>query len=166
MIDQFKLSFLALLATLSVTACQITPETPSTADTEPKVDADLTDDSVIGVFPLQSSAVETLIARAEQQRESGDLDAAEGTVEEAISLAPDDTALWQQLAEIRLLRGRYSEAISAAQHSYLHGPQVGPLCEKNWRTIAEAQRLSTWVEAAEESRQRADQCRVKVRPRL
>ncbi|GJM11484.1 MAG: hypothetical protein DHS20C11_37600 [Lysobacteraceae bacterium] len=166
MIDQIKPAFLAILVLLSAAACQMTPSESPRVQAEPAVDAELDDDSVIGVFPLQSSAVETLIAQAEQQLAAGDLEAAERTVEEAIGLAPDDTALWQQLAEIRLRRGHYNEAISAAQHSYLHGPQVGPLCEKNWRTIAESQQLAGWADAAADSRQRAEQCRVKARPRL
>lgn len=147
--------------------CQLTPEEDAeTPASQPVPPSELPDDSVIGVFPLQSSAVETLTLQAQQHVDSGHYEAAELKIEEAIALAPDDTALWQHLAEVRLLMGRNREAISAAQHSYLHGPQVGPLCEKNWRTIAEAQHRSGWEEAAVDSLARAEQCRLKARPRL
>jgi tetratricopeptide (TPR) repeat protein len=94
------------------------------------------DNAQLQVYPHQDPAVENLMQRAAALRERGDLDGAIDAVNQALELAPRDPELLQEMAELRLLDGDFRMANRLARESWVLGPRVGPLCERNWHTIA------------------------------
>lgn len=91
--------------------------------------------------PQPNRAVEVLMARAEDQRGAGDLDAAVASLERAVRIAPADAVLWHQLAGLRLAQGQYSMVAQlAAKSNALATPADRALRGDNWQLIAEARR--------------------------
>jgi len=94
--------------------------------------------AALDVQPLRAPAVTALLAKVDVREHGGDLDAANRALDQALSVAPDDPLLIQRRAEIYLQLGRFGEAIRAARRSYAVGPRAGPICTRNWLTIAMA----------------------------
>lgn len=88
------------------------------------------------VYPLQNPAVQRLRDQSLAQRENGQVGDAMRTLSEALALAPRDPLLLQDMAELKLLDGKYRQADRLARESWDLGPRVGPLCERNWNTVA------------------------------
>jgi Tfp pilus assembly protein PilF len=65
----------------------------------------------------QPPAVVALLDRAEQQANTGDLDAAAVTLERAIRIDPRNAILWHHLATVRLAEGEAVEAEQLAAKS-------------------------------------------------
>lgn len=73
-----------------------------------------------------NTAVNALLARAEAERRGGELDAAIAAAERALRIAPDDPAVYLELASLRLERGENALAEQLARKglSYQPGPEL------------------------------------------
>lgn len=129
----------------------------------PEVDAEA---AQVQVYPLQNPAVRVLRERSTEQREAGDLRGALDSNAAALELAPENPLLMQDRAELHLLDGDYREALRLAQKSWQLGPRVGPLCERNWNTIALAAPRVGNDEAALEARRRVTDCSLPPVPHV
>jgi len=112
----------------------------------------------IEVFALSDPGGLLLLEQAREAEQSGQLDKAQRLVLEAIELTPDDPEYWQYLAELKLQASDYSAAIEHAQHSFELGPQIGPLCYRNWLTQQHAHDAMNATIAAAKAAGRAEIC--------
>jgi hypothetical protein len=110
----------------------------------------------VGREPVaQPPAVVALLDRAEQQANTGDLDAAAVTLERAIRIDSRNPVLWHHLATIRLAEGEPTEAeqLAAKSNSLAAGNQ--PLQARNWELIAQARHARGDAAGARAAEQRA-----------
>ena len=116
------------------------------------------------VYSLQNPAVKQLTAQAERAERSGDLDQAGGYLERALRIQPRDPQLLQHMAEIKLQKEDYQQALNFAVRSYDIGPRVGEICSRNWRTISVAKEHLKDAVGSSEAEERATQC-MNTRPK-
>lgn len=85
-----------------------------------------------------SPAVVALLGQAENQANSGDLDAAAASLERAIRIEPRNPLLWYHLATVRLAQQEAGQAeqLAAKSNSLAAGNRVQQ--SRNWRLIARA----------------------------
>jgi tetratricopeptide (TPR) repeat protein len=69
-----------------------------------------------------NNAVAALLARAEAEREGGNVDAAIAAAERALRIAPDDPAVYLELAQLRLERGDIALAEQLARKGLSYQP--------------------------------------------
>jgi cytochrome c-type biogenesis protein CcmH/NrfG len=62
-----------------------------------------------------AGAAAALLEQSRGERSSGELDRAAATLERGLTLAPDDPALWVELAEVRLAQGNAALAQETAR---------------------------------------------------
>lgn len=106
--------------------------------------------------PEPKRAVAALMRRAEDQRASGDLDAATVSLERALRIAPEEAILWHRLAEVRDAQRRPDLVVQlAAKSNALANPQDGQLHRDNWRLIAAARRALGDTDGAREAERRS-----------
>jgi tetratricopeptide (TPR) repeat protein len=106
--------------------------------------------------PEPKRAVAALMRRADDQRASGDLDAATVSLERALRIAPEEPTLWHKLAEVRNAQQRPELVVQlAAKSNALANPQDRQLRSDNWRLIAGARRALGDNEGAREAERRA-----------
>jgi tetratricopeptide (TPR) repeat protein len=103
----------------------------------------------------QPPAVVALLDRAEQQANTGDLDAAAVTLERAIRIDPRNAILWHHLATVRLAEGEAVEAEQLAAKSNSLAAGNHSLQARNWELIAQARRHRNDVAGARAAEQRA-----------
>ena len=103
----------------------------------------------------QPAAVVALLDRAEQQANSGDLDAAAVTLERAIRIDPRNPVLWHHLATLRLAEGEAVEAEQLAAKSNSLAAGNYSLQVRNWELIADARRHRGDVAGSRSAEQRA-----------
>ncbi len=75
--------------------------------------------------PSNNSAVNTLLAQADDARQQGDLDAAIAAAERALRIAPADPAVYYQLAVLRMQRGDLALADQLARKGLSYQPDPG-----------------------------------------
>ena len=129
----------------------------------PDVDAD---NAQLAVSPLQNPAVERMMQDAATLRERGDIDGAIKTVNQALAVAPRDPEVLQEMAELQLLDGDFKSANRLARQSISLGPKIGPLCERNWNTVALAAPRIGDDRGAREAAQELPQCAVDPVPHV
>ena len=97
----------ALLLAALVTGCaSFNGPAPSTGSRPaPSTSSAASGASVAEPTAAPSSATAALVDLSREQRADGDLARAAATVERALTIAPDDGALWVELAEIRFEQG-------------------------------------------------------------
>jgi hypothetical protein len=106
--------------------------------------------------PQPARAVEVLLARAEDQRRSGDLGGAAGSLERALRIEPNNPEPWSRLAAVRAEQGRFAMAEEfAAKSNSLAALADRALKRRNWEIIAAARRAQGRSEAAREAERRA-----------
>ena len=76
------------------------------------------------------------MTKANDQATEGQYQAAAGSLERAIRIAPDDPELWYQLARIRLRQGELVEAEELAGKSRTMAGGQPVLQARNWRLVA------------------------------
>ncbi len=116
------------------------------------------------VYSLQNPAVKQLTAQADNAERAGDLDLATGYLERALRIQPQDPQLLQHMAELKLQKEDYQQALNFAVRSYDSGPRVGEICSRNWRTISVAREHLRDANGANEAETRATQC-MNTRPK-
>ena len=122
------------------------------------------DSEGVQVYSLQNPAVKQLTAQAEGAERAGDLDQAGAYLERALRIQPRDPQLLQHMAEIKLQKEDYQQALNFAVRSYDTGPRVGEICSRNWRTISVAREHLNDANGAFEAEARATQC-MNTRPK-
>ena len=122
------------------------------------------DSEGVQVYSLQNPAVKQLTAQAQGAERAGDLDRAGGYLERALRIDPRDPQLLQHMAEIKLQKQDYQQALNFAVRSYDTGPRVGEICSRNWRTISVAREHLKDIDGASDAEARASQC-MNTRPK-
>ncbi len=151
-----------LIAVTLLSACASQPPAPiEERELEERVRTPAREESAgVQVYPLKNPAVAELTAQAKQAEADGDLGQASILLERAMRIQPRDPELLQQMAEVQLQRGEYSQAISFATRSHDIGPRVGELCARNWRTMSVAYERLGEVGEANLAQDRSQQCMV------
>ena len=160
---RIRLPIVFLLVLLA--ACSTAPPQPSPDEVNAKVRAPASQDSAgVQVYSLQNPAVKQLTAQAHDAEKAGDLDKAGGYIERALRIQPRDPQLLQHMAEIKLQKEDWQQALSFAERSYDIGPRVGEICSRNWRTISVAREHLNDASGASDAETRATQC-MNTRPK-
>jgi len=84
----------------------------------------------------RDGTIVALLTRANDQAAGGQYQAAAGSLERAIRIAPDDAGLWYELARIRLRQGELGEAEELAIKSRSMASGQPALQARNWRLVA------------------------------
>jgi cytochrome c-type biogenesis protein CcmH/NrfG len=85
-----------------------------------------------------NSAVISLVDAARGDVAGGKFDAASSSLERALRIEPQNPALWQELAKLRLQQGQYQQAEGLAARSNGWAGSNKPLRAENWRIIGQA----------------------------
>lgn len=104
----------------------------------------------------QHPAVVALLDRSWLLQEQGDFHGAASNIERGMRIAPQDAALWQRLAQIRLQQGLFHQAIEVAKKSTSLGQGLYQLIRDNWLLIAKAHELLGDAQASQLARLEAD----------
>jgi len=148
---------------LLLAACSTPPPAPDEVNTRVRTPASQ-DSEGVQVYSLQNPAVKQLIAQADGAEKAGQLDQAGAYIERALRIQPRDPQLLQQMAEIKLQKEDWQQALNFAQRSYDIGPRVGEICSRNWRTISVAREHLDDASGASDAARRATQC-MNTRPK-
>ena len=155
-----KTRLLRLLIPLLLAACSAQPPAPiKDKEIDSRVRAPASEDSAgVQVYSLQNPAVKELTAQAVVAEHAGDLDQASGYLERALRIEPRDPQVLQHMAEIKLQKEDYQQALNFAVRSYEIGPRVGEICSRNWRTISVAREHLNDTRGANDAEARAARC--------
>lgn len=136
---KYRLACLIVTAA-SLSACASGPyyrPLPPTAPTERQPAAQSgSGAAVAGQTSRLSGPTATLLGQSRDERDAGDLDAAAATIERALAIAPDEAALWVELAEIHFERGDLDRAEEMARKALTLTPAGTPEAERARRLIA------------------------------
>ena len=160
-----KIRPLVFLIVLLLAACSTQQPAPiKDKEIDSRVRAPATKDSAgVQVYSLQNPAVKELTAQALEAEHAGELDQASGYLERALRIEPRDPQLLQHMAEIKLQKEDYQQALNFAVRSYEIGPRVGEICSRNWRTISVAREHLNDTNGASDAEVRATRC-MNTRP--
>ncbi len=172
---RFRRSLLAstVLAVLALAACN-QPSAPSQATRPTRSDGDILasiqaagdkEKSVIDVHPLRDPGVASLQDAAQADVRAGQVDAAAAKLDQALKLSPNSPDLMQDRAEVAIRLKDYPAAEQLARKSWEIGPRLGPLCARNWQTIAELRQRAGDDAAATTAAKWVKQCHVEGIPR-
>ena len=161
-----KIKLLGVLIALLLAACSIQPPVPvEDQEVNARVRAPASEDRAgVQVYSLQNPAVKELTAQAVLAEREGHLDQAGGYLERALRIQPRDPQLLQHMAEIKLQKEDYQQALNFAVRSYDIGPRVGEICSRNWRTISVAREHLNDSKGAKDAAERATRC-MNTRPK-
>ncbi|HEX8779499.1 MAG TPA: tetratricopeptide repeat protein [Rhodanobacter sp.] len=93
--------------------------------------------SVIAVQPLADPGIEAWKQAARADSDAGHYDAAAAKLDQALKHSPDSPELLQDRAEVAVYQRDYALAQKLARQSWTLGPKLGPLCARNWETVAQ-----------------------------
>ncbi|UGB38728.1 tetratricopeptide repeat protein [Frateuria soli] len=93
--------------------------------------------SIIDVAPLRDPGVTAWQDAARADERAGRYTDAAAKLDQALKLNPDSPDLLQDRAEVAIRLHDYAAAERLARRSWSLGPQLGPLCARNWQTIVE-----------------------------
>ena len=158
-----KINFSGGLVLLLLVGCSSSPpQTPAPVEdreVNARVRAPAIEESAgVQVYSLQNPAVKQLTAQAQGAERAGDLDQAGSYLERALRIQPRDPQVLQHMAEIKLQKEDYQQALNFAVRSYDSGPRVGEICSRNWRTISVAREHLQDASGAGDAEDRASQC--------
>lgn len=85
-----------------------------------------------------NAAVVSLVDAARNDAAGGKLDSASASLERALRIEPNNPALWQELAKLRLQQGQYQQAEGLAARSNGWAGSNKSLRADNWRIIGQA----------------------------
>lgn len=102
----------------------------------------------------QLPAVQGLLAASDRALHSGDLELAAVNLERAQRLAPQSSAVYQRLADVRLRQKRPAEAEQMARKALAYTAQPAQQAAL-WRQIAAARQQQGQAASAQEALQRA-----------
>ena len=116
--------------------------------------------SVIAVQPLADPGISAWQAAAEAEVQAGHYDAAAAKLDQALKRSPDSPDLLQDRAEVAVYQRDYAQAQKLAQQSWTLGPKLGPLCARNWETIAQLRQEAGDEAGATTAEDRVAKCHV------
>ena len=156
------------LAVLLLAACT-QPSAPSQA-TRPTVSDDQMlasihaagdkEKSVIDVNPLRDPGVAALQDAAEGDLRVGKYSDGATKLDQALKISPNSPDLLQDRAEVAIRMKDYANAEQFAHRSWELGPRLGPLCARNWQTIAELRQHANDDAGAANATKSVAQCHV------
>ncbi|WP_243039195.1 tetratricopeptide repeat protein [Dyella sedimenti] len=136
----------ATFAAVLLAACS-QPSAPSAQATRPTLSDDqmlaaihaagAKEKSAIDVNPLRDPGVAALQDAADGDVRTGKYQDAASKLDQALKISPDSPDLLQDRAELAIHLKDYVHAEQLARRSWELGPKLGPLCARNWQTIAE-----------------------------
>jgi tetratricopeptide (TPR) repeat protein len=109
------------------------------------------------VQPSGNTAVITLLNNAQSLAAAGRMDEAGENLERALRIEPRNPVLWQKLARVRLVQGRYRQAENLAAKSNVFSGRNRYLRAENWRLIGEARSRQGDLQGARSAFEKADQ---------
>ena len=121
---------------------------------------------VLVIEPVQNPAVTVLLHRIQEADAAGAHAQAQALTLEAEQIEPSNPVVIQFKAEAQLQKDGFAMAEVLAQKSFDASAQIGPLCVRNWLTIAEARLARENAEGAALARARAKECPFKAVERL
>lgn len=116
--------------------------------------------SVIAVHPLADPGIDAWKAAAEADVQGGRYGAAALKLDQALGRSPNSPELLQDRAEVAIYQHDYVQAQKLAQESWSLGPKLGPLCARNWETIAQARLADADDAGAATARKWVAKCHV------
>lgn len=117
------------------------------------------DKSVINVHPLSDPAIDALQDAARDDERNGQYDAAAAKLDRALKLSPDSPGVLQDRAELAIYMGNFEMAEKLAHQSWSLGSKQGPLCARNWQTVAEIRQHANDMAGAASASKWVEQCR-------
>jgi len=105
--------------------------------------------------PTLSPAADSLIKKAEQERQARDYVGAAATLERALGIQPQEPYIWNRLARVRMEQGLYAQAGTLALRSNALAGDQSALKQDNWRMIAAARRAVGDTAGAAEAERKA-----------
>ena len=124
------------------------------------------DDSILEVAPLRDSNAHDWLAEARKAFSEKRPSDSRRAIDEGLALSPDDPELLQLRAELDLLAGEWKTASLGAYRAWQHSAKVGPLCRRQWATIALARRERGSTDASQRALDQMARCRVEPLPRF
>jgi hypothetical protein len=121
---------------------------------------------VLVIEPVQNPAVTVLLGKIQTADAAGEHEKARAMTLEAELIEPENPVVVQFKAESQLRADSFAMAEVLAQKSFDRSAQVGPLCVRNWLTIAEARAARANIEGAAAAKARAKECPLKAVERL
>ena len=121
---------------------------------------------VLVIEPVQNPAVTILLQKIQEADAAGAHAQAHALTLEAEQIEPSNPVVIQFKAEAQLHTDGFAMAEVLAQKSFDASAQTGPLCVRNWLTIAEARLARQNAEGAAQARARAKECPFKAVERL
>lgn len=106
--------------------------------------------------PVQSPAVQALMADAEKNTKAGDLDSASVMLERALRISPRNAELTYQLAVLRLKQSQPRLAEDLGKKAAFLAVNDNELKKRCWLLIVEARQLQGNAQGAREAQLKAD----------
>lgn len=116
------------------------------------------DKSIIDVAPLRDPGVGALQNSAQADERAGRYSEAATQLDRALRLSPQSPDLLQDRAELAVRLKDYATAERLAHRSWSLGPQLGPLCARNWQTIVEMRLQANDPAGAASARKSVQRC--------
>lgn len=121
----------------------------------------------LDVQPFRDAGVSALLSRADAAEQRGDWDQVALWLARAGEVADgDDPLVLQRQAELALLMAEFDQARQLAMRSFEYGPKAGPLCLRNFETVALQAELRRDPGEADQARERQSVCFPDRPPRL
>jgi predicted Zn-dependent protease len=121
--------------------------------------------SVIDVAPLRDPGVAAWQEAAQADERAGRYADAAAKLDQAIKLNPDSPDLLQARAEVAVRLHDFASAERLARRSWSLGPQLGPLCARNWQTVVEMRLQAADDAGASAARKGVQDCHKEGVPR-
>lgn len=97
------------------------------------------------IYGLRNPIVTDMMGKAMVAEKRRDFDQALRLLDRALVIEPNAPDILQQVAEVQLEQGRWTDAITNITKSIELGPRLGHLCKRNWRGLVVAyQNLGQW----------------------
>jgi len=129
----------------------VIPQPDYHPNTLPGAEAAATTAPTAASKPARDATITALVSRANEQAAGGQYQAAAGSIERAIRIAPDDAELWYDLARIRLRQGELDEAEELAVKSRSMAASQPALQARNWRLVALVRQQRSDPDGAEQA---------------
>ena len=141
---------------LLLAGCAVSPQQPDDQqgfELEPTT----TDQPQIRPSPQTSKAALSLLAKARQAVNAGELSVAEAQLERALRIEPQNAVLWHYMAKLRLHQGQLGQAAGLAAKSNSLDRGDPQLQADNWRIIAHARYQKGDKSGAQAAQRRAEE---------